>query len=201
MKKTLVGVSIVLVLVASLLCFKVGCGIGNVSSAMAGTDRVPRELAANPTAQENRQLDEQIKEIASAAKGRVGVAAVMLDTGEATSLNLHDHFPMHSVYKLPIAMAVLHQIDQGKLKLDQIVRISKSDFVRPGMGSPIRDQYPNGVDLTVSELIRFAVSESDGTASDVLIRLVGGTESVQAYLRSLGITEMVVANTEKGNRT
>src|SRR5439155_24440591 len=114
---------------------------------------------------QNRELQNEIEQIALAAKGRVGVAAVVLDTGETVSLNPHDHFPMQSVYKLPIGMAVMKQVDAGKLKLDQKVPVTKSDFVRIGQHSPIRDKNPNGAELTVSDLLRFAISESDGTAS------------------------------------
>jgi len=58
-------------------------------------------------------LRNQIEQIAAAAKGHVGVAAVVLETGETVSLSPHDHFPMKSVYKLPISMAVMGQVDGG----------------------------------------------------------------------------------------
>lgn len=103
---------------------------------------------------------------------------------------------MQSVYKLPIGMAVLAQVEQGKLTLDQRVRVEKSDFVRSGQRSPIRDKNPNGVELSLSELLRYAVSESDGTASDVLLKLVG-VDAVSKYLNELGINEIIVANSEK----
>ena len=142
-------------------------------------------------------LQKQIGQIASEAKGRVGVKAEILETGESVSLNPSEHFPMQSVYKFPIGMAVLKQVDEGKLKLEQSVKIEKNDFVSPGQHSPIRDKYPNGVELSVNEILRLAVSESDGTASDVLLKLVGGAQSVQSYLAELGVTEVIVANTEK----
>ena len=145
----------------------------------------------------DQELQEQIEQIAAAARGRVGVAAVVLETGESVSLNRQDHFPMQSVYKLPIGLTVLQQVDAGKIELEQKVRVTKNDFIRWAQHSPVRDKYPNGVELTVSELLRFAISESDGTASDVLMRLAGGPEAVRAYLNELKITGMVVANTEK----
>src|SRR2546429_3997324 len=63
---------------------------------------------------EDLKLRDQIEQIAAAAKGRVGVAAVVLETGATVSLNPYDHFPMQSVYKLPIGMAVMKQVDAGK---------------------------------------------------------------------------------------
>ncbi len=149
-----------------------------------------------PPEKQNDKLRKEIEQIASAAKGRVGVAAEVLETGESISLNPNEHFPMQSVYKLPIAMAVMTQVDNGKLPLEQQVRVEKSDFVRLGQHSPIRDKNPNGVELSVSELLRFTVSESDGTAPDVLLRLVG-IDVVTKCLNDLGINEVVVLNTEK----
>jgi len=156
----------------------------------------PKAAAAAQT-QPDAGLAAAITQIAAAAKGRVGVSAIMLESGETlASLNPQDHFPMQSVYKLPISMAVMKQVDEGKITLEQKVRIAKEDFVGRAAHSPIRDKYPNGTELTVTEVLRFALSESDGTASDVLMKLAGGHEAVQAYLTSLGIKDMIVLDTE-----
>jgi beta-lactamase class A len=146
---------------------------------------------------QNQELRNEIEQIVSAAKGRVGVAATVLETGESVSLNGNEQFPMQSVYKLPIAMAVLKEVDAAKIKLNQKVPVKKSDFVRIGQRSPVRDKYPNGTELSVGDLLQFMVSESDGTASDVLLNFVGGAEAVMNFLGELGVTEMIVANTEK----
>jgi beta-lactamase class A len=158
------------------------------------TNSVP--TASQKTKEQNEELRKRIEQIAAVAKGRVGVVAEVLGTAESVSLNPQEHFPMQSVYKLPIAMAVLDQVDKGKLLLEQRVRVEKSDYVRIGQHSPIRDRNPNGVELSLRELLRFAVSESDGTASDVLLKLIG-TEVVSKYLNELGINQLVVANSEK----
>ena len=143
-------------------------------------------------------LEPQLIQIAALAKGRVGVHAILLETGETiASLNSRDHFPMQSVYKLPISIAVLKQVDDGKLKLDQKVRIAKEDYVGAAAHSPIRDKYANGAELTVNELLRYAIAESDGTASDVLMKLAGGYTAVQTYLNELSITDLIVLNSEK----
>ncbi len=146
----------------------------------------------------NENLQTQIAQSAALAKGHVGVAAMILETGDTiASLNSKDHFPMQSVYKLPISMTVMKQVDEGKLKLDQKVRITKEDYVGAAAHSPIRDKYPNGAELTLDELLRYAISESDGTASDVLMKLAGGNATVQNYLTNLPVNDIVVLNTEK----
>ncbi len=141
-------------------------------------------------------LEKQIAEIASEAKGKVGVAAILIETGDAASLNVDQQFPMQSVYKLPISMAVMDQIRLGKLELDAKVGVTKDDMVRAGMRSPLRDANPNGGEFTIRELIRLAIVESDGTASDVLMNLVGA-DQIQYFLTQIGVQEMKVLNTEK----
>jgi beta-lactamase class A len=171
------------------------------SSACTGSPAEPANslvATANQSPSPQKKVSLDVTQIASLARGRVGVSAVVLETGETiASLNAQDHFPMQSVYKLPISMAVMKQVDAGKIKLEQKVAVTKSDFVRVGQYSPIRDRNPNGAEITVSELLRFAISESDGTASDVLMKLVGGPQAVQAYLAELSVTDMIVLNTEK----
>ena len=143
-------------------------------------------------------LRDSVIQIAALAKGHVGVSAMLLETGETVAaLNPRDQFPMQSVYKLPISMAVMQQVDVGKIKLEQKVAVTKSDFVRAGQHSPIRDRNPDGAEITVSELIRFAIADSDGTASDVLMKLAGGSQAVQKYLTDLPVNDLIVLNTEK----
>ena len=142
-------------------------------------------------------LEAEFAKIAEAAKGKVGVAAVVIETGEAALLNADDRYQMQSVYKLPIAMAVMDQVRLGKLDLDEVIGVTPDDFVRKGMASPLRDKNPSGGEFTIRELIRLALVESDGSASDVLIRVAGGASEIQAYLEQIGIHDMKVANSEK----
>lgn len=185
-----------------LICLNFACTLGtNASKEKAAPGPVPspnRKASATPLpAPSDPKLQTEIEQIAAAAKGHVGVAALVLETGETASLNSHDHFPMQSVYKLPIGMAVMKLVDAGTVKLDQKVPFTKTDFVRAGQYSPIRDQNPNGAEMTVSELLGWMIMESDGTASDVLMKLAGGAGAVQADLNELKVSDWMVLNTEK----
>ena len=142
-------------------------------------------------------LQSQFEKIAPAAKGRVGVATQLLESGETADLHGEEHFPMHSVYKLPISMAVLQRVDRGELKLDQLVKVEPGDFVRKGMYSPVRDKYPAGAELTIAELLRYTICESDGSTSDVLMKLLGGPGSIMAFLKEIQVPDIQVVNYEK----
>ncbi len=173
-------------------------------SGLIACSRIPHEATSQASPQKAKpkvcsptSLLPQIEKIAARTGGPVGVAVGLAEGGEVVVLNGQQHFPMQSVYKLPIGMAVLQQVDQGKLKLDQKINIKPVEYVRVGMGSPIRDKHPRGVELSLGEILRYAVSDSDGSGSDVLMRTVGGAQVIQDYLHSLGINEIRVVDTEK----
>jgi beta-lactamase class A len=133
-----------------------------LASLLALLSLVPR-LALSQLARE--ALQSSIRKIAASVNGNVGVAIMRLETGDIISMNGNAHFPMQSVFKFPIAMALLRQVDQGKLSLDMKIHVDKRDYVPAGMHSPLRDTYPLGdADITIAELLRYSVSESDGTA-------------------------------------
>jgi beta-lactamase class A len=143
-------------------------------------------------------LPDRWARIAVAVNGRVGAAALVVETGESASYHGGERFPMQSVYKFPIAMAVLHLVDAGTLQLDQQVMVERADLLPAGWVSPIRDAHPEGgFRLPLRDLLRSAASVSDGSASDVLVRVAGGCGQIARYLRGIGVTEVTVATTEK----
>ena len=96
---------------------------------------------------------------------------------------------MQSVFKLPLALTILHQVEKGKFGLDQPIRFLPEDRILPKPYSPLQDKYPYaGVDVPLRTLLQLTVSLSDNTAADLLLRLAGGPKIVDEYVRSLGIT-------------
>jgi beta-lactamase class A len=141
-------------------------------------------------------LASTLADIAAEAKGHVGFAAEIVETGAAIGLDEGRHYPMQSVYKLPIAMAVLHAVDERQRALDEPVRIAAADLV-PRLHSPLRDRHPEGVTLSLREVLRYALVESDGTASDVLLALLGGPAAAERYVRGLGVSDLAIATSER----
>lgn len=128
----------------------------------------------------------------------VGVDCALPGMALDCSFNAQARLPMQSVYKLPIALTVLQQVDKGRLSLSQSVRFLPGDVISPGQHSPLRDAHPRGgVDVPLQELLRLAVEESDGVASDILLRVIGGPRVADEYIRSLGIEGIHIADTEK----
>ncbi len=143
-------------------------------------------------------LTTRLTEIADNTPGRIGVAATSLETGETAAVRGDEHFPMQSVYKLPIAMAILAKVDRGELALTQMVHVAKEDLIPTTMFSALRDAHPEAeIDVSLADLLAKTIIESDGTTSDVLMRVAGGAKAIEDYLRGLGIEGIAIATTEK----
>ncbi|HEY0372573.1 MAG TPA: class A beta-lactamase [Thermoanaerobaculia bacterium] len=125
----------------------------------------------------------------------IGVTAIHLESGKRLSVRNAERFPMGSVYKFPIALTVLKRVDAGTLSLKQSVTIDPKDF-GPGW-SPLRDKANHRpITLTVGELVRHMASNSDNTASDALLALVGGPQVVTTRMAELGFSAIGVHRSE-----
>lgn len=143
-------------------------------------------LASSTAAQGN--LRQQIQRIALEAHGQVSVACSLPGSALNCDLNPNAHPPMQSVFKLPLVMTVLHQVEAGKFSMDQLIRFRPEDLILPKPHSPLQDKYPNaGVDVPLRTLLQLTVSQSDNTAADMLLRLAGGPSAVDDYVASLGV--------------
>lgn len=154
-------------------------------------------IFTKPIFAQNDAFQVQLATISKEANGTVGIGIMDLKTGETTIQHGAHKFPMQSVFKFPLAMAVLDQVDKGKLSLTQKVKITKEDLL-PKTHSPMKDKYPTGnVDLTVADLLSYTVSESDNITCDILFRLAGGTKVVNDYIHKLGVKNIEIVADEQ----
>ncbi len=142
-------------------------------------------------------LQEQVDAIVASHRAHVGVVIENADGSQRADYRADRFFPMQSVFKFPIALAVLHKVDKGELDLNRRIFLKKSDL-RPNTWSPLRDRYKHGnVSVPLKEIVRTTVKDSDNNGCDILIRLAGGPKAVTAWIRSQGIADMTVATTEQ----
>jgi beta-lactamase class A len=154
-------------------------------------------LAASPAAAQKpdlTDLDTTFKKIVARARGRVGVGLIHLESGATLAIRGDERFPMASVVKLPIAIEVLTQVAERKLTLDRRVWLEASD-IRPCC--TLERRHPQGgASRTVGDLLELSMIESDNTAADALLKLVGGPDAVERRLRRLGFTTINVDRSE-----
>ena len=146
---------------------------------------------------QDHALADSLTHIAASIDGRLGVAVTRGDSGTTILLHGHEHFPMMSVFKFPIALYILHRVDQRMLTLAAVVRIQKDDWKSR---SPLLAKYAKykeqNLELGMSELLDSMITESDNAACDILLRVIGGPSVVNDYIHSLGIDEINIAWTE-----
>ena len=172
----------------------------SVLSGCVSTDRAPvRRVPALPTAQAPAPavvaparpaitrapagLENLIQDQWRLFPGRTGVAIMRVDGGEwVLGRRMDELFPQQSVSKTWVALTVLDMVDQGKLRLDQKVRITRDDLAV--FHQPIRDQViANGsIEVSVLNLLEQAIRASDNTANDSLLRTVGGPQAVNSFI-------------------
>lgn len=141
-----------------------------------------------------KDLRVSIQNILKDKKANVGVAVWHLEKQDTISVNGHRHLPMQSVFKFPIGLAVLDLVDKNKLKIDQKITFSKEDLMQ-NTWSPMRDKFPNGGSLPLSEMLAYMVAQSDNNSCDILLNIIGGTDVVQNYMDRIGVKDFqIVAN-------
>jgi beta-lactamase class A len=169
----------------------------NMKNALTSTTILFLLTLTLPDARGQQQgLRSEVARITASLSAHVGVAVLNLDTGDTLTWRGHDHFPMQSVFKFPLAIMVLHEVDKGTLTLEQKIHLRKEDML-PNTWSPMATKYPEGnVDIALSEILRYTVSQSDNNGCDVLFRLMGGTRKVNDFIHGLGVTQLAIAATE-----
>lgn len=141
---------------------------------------------------QNSELKKEINQITKDKKATVAVSVLDFETNKSFNINGDKALPMLSVFKFHIALAVLAQVDEGKLNLDQKIFIKKADLLE-NTWSPILKKYPEGnIEMPLSELLKYTVAQSDNNGCDILLRMLGGTENVQKYFDDLKVKDFTI---------
>ena len=131
-------------------------------------------------------LASQVDKLGSEFNGRVGIAVRSIDEGWSTSWNGNELAPQQSVSKLWVAITALDAIDKGRVQLDDRVTLTRSDLTL--FHQPIATKIlGGGTTVTLGELMYQALTKSDNTCNDKLMRSVGGPDAVRAMIRNKGL--------------
>ncbi|MFC4015022.1 class A beta-lactamase [Nonomuraea purpurea] len=162
------------VLPAAALAASLLSGAGTASAAA-----VPA-LAVAVSAE--AQVKKELRALEASFKGRIGAYAIDTATGKTVTYRAGERFPMLSTFKAPLCAAVLNRARTSEPGLmDRLVKWTAADM-KPN--SPVTEKHLKD-GLTVSQLCSAAITVSDGTASNLLLKLIGGPAGLTAYFRTL----------------
>lgn len=155
------------------------------------------DMLAVVRAQQMSELENRIDSLLNGKKATVGIA-VWTDKGDMLRYNDHVHFPLLSVFKFHVALAVLDKMDKQSISLDSIVSIKASQML-PNTYSPLRKKFPDqDFTITLRELMQYSISQSDNNACDILIEYAGGIKHINDYIHRLSIDSFNLSETEDG---
>jgi beta-lactamase class A len=143
----------------------------------------------------------QIEKIAAAYGEPVGISISEVAKGWTAQVDGDVTYPQQSVSKLWVALAVMQAVDDKRLSLDQVVVMGPEDrsvFYQP-LASRIRGARL--LSITVADLMRHALIESDNAANDALIRTVGGPGVVTRAIADKKLAGLAVGGTEREVQT
>lgn len=168
---------------------------GSAMLVAACEPRMPSTVATTPKL-DVEGLKAAVGRIATAVEpAALGMGLLNLESGETFVFNGDRRFPMQSVFKLPLAAAVLAERDAGRLAMTEAIQLAEEQLSPPF--SPIAAAWPQRRDYGLQELFDAVVVESDNTAADVLMKRIGGPGAVTAWLTARRVPDMRVDRYER----
>jgi beta-lactamase class A len=144
----------------------------------------PAAIAAVPQAP--RYLAGRIDELGRTFDGQVGIAVRSVNDGWSTGWQENGYYPQQSVSKLWVSITALDAVDRGKIRLTDKVTLTRSDLTL--FHQPIAAKIAGGpYTTTLDDLMFKAITTSDNTANDKLMRSIGGAKAVRAMIAAKGL--------------
>ncbi|WP_030314820.1 class A beta-lactamase [Streptomyces sp. NRRL B-3229] len=140
------------------------------------TATTPAARAADDVAARLRALEQRYD-------ARLGVFAHRLSTGRSVRFRADELFPMCSLFKTLAAAAVLRDLDRHGEVLARRIHYTEADLVQPGSDQTAAHLAEG---MTIAELAEVAITHSDNTAGNLLLRELGGPTAITRFARSLG---------------
>lgn len=170
--------------------------IEQTSATSLSRDATPTSLEASPTAltpaQEMTTLGNTLKMLAARQPElNPGVYLFDLDTRAYLDLNGTTTMPSASIIKVPVLVALLQEVDAGNIRLDEMLTMESSDIAE---GSGDMQYQPPGTQYSVLETATKMIIISDNSATNMLIKRLGGISSLNQRFQTWGLTATAIRN-------
>ncbi len=137
-------------------------------------------------------LSQRWKTLAAAQKDlKVGGFLLVLDDGRYAQLNPDTPLPAASAIKSPILLAALDELDAGKLRWNEPLPLTKEVV---GAGAGWMASRPIGTRFPFYEAATEMIRVSDNSATNLLIKRLGGKQATNAHFQALGLPATVLNN-------
>ncbi|RCG32750.1 class A beta-lactamase [Sphaerisporangium album] len=180
-------------LTISLLAGGTACG---VDTAVADSRAIPRTgVALTATGVKQGGLEDLrltspreavahrlLRDLEKSSKGRIGAYAVDTATGRTIGYRSGERFPLLSTFKALACAAVLDKARTSTPGLMNRVIHWKSGDLKEN--SPVTEKHVDD-GMTVAKLCEAAITYSDNTAANMVLRQIGGPAGLTKYFRSL----------------
>ncbi len=120
-----------------------------------------------------------------------GVMVVDLERGSYASINANRQFASASTIKLPILVALLAEADAGNLDMGESLTMELEDIVDEAGEMQFQ---PPGTQFSVLETATEMIRISDNTATNLLIKRLGGMTLLNERFRSWGLKQTALQN-------
>jgi len=141
-------------------------------------------LVQSTTSTPLQRLQASVERTTRSVNATWGIYVKSLETGEEIAIDADRQMETMSTIKIPLMIEVFEQIKAGKFKLTDNYTFAAADS-QPGTGT-IQRLDPGAV-MTVKDLITMMIIVSDNTATEVLYRMVGGPDAVNARMQAMGL--------------
>ena len=112
---------------------------------------------------------------------RIGMAVFDVKDGSRWAHRGDERFPLNSTHKSFSCAALLKQVDQHMLALENIISIERASLVAY---SPVIEKA--GGQVTLRDACAASVSWSDNTAANIVTEAIGGTQAFTNFMRDIG---------------
>lgn len=123
-----------------------------------------------------------LKRIKERIGGRLGVDVLDSQSGRRFGIDENSRYAMASTFKLPLAAALLWQIDRSAFGPDRALAISRQDLL-PNSPAVEAKIAAGAASMTVRELCAAVITLSDNAAANVLLGGIGGPPALAKFFR------------------
>jgi beta-lactamase class A len=186
---------------------RIGLGLTIVAMAQVGTSAARQApepqpatrpaVAPRPAPAAPQYIRDRVNELGRTFDGRVGIAVRSVDEGWSTGWKADELYPQQSVSKLWVSVTALDAVDKGRVRLDDSVTLDRDDITLFHQPIAALIRKSGAYTTTLDDLMFKAITTSDNTCNDKLMRVVGGPDAVRAMIAAKHLGSIRFYNGER----